>query len=133
MNEYKSNLPRSILSLFSGYLLICGLSAVFFPKLWIWAAGLATNTTPELSLVFGVLGVYLTALAIGSWIASRAPAENHGVIMTLIASQVLDFLFTLKGVLSGALPKLQGTGFLVVTVVFSTLLCVVLQQSKKYD
>jgi len=90
--------------------------------LWLWAAGLTTGITPELTLVFGVLGVYLSALGIGSWIASRAPFENRGLIKTLIASQVLDFMFTLKGVFAGALPKLQGTGFLVIIVVFSTLL-----------
>ena len=133
MKDSKANLPRSILTIFSGYLLICGLSAVFLPKSWLWAAGLPTNVTPELSLVFGVLGVYLTSLAIGSWIASRAPGDNRGVIMTLIASQVLDFLFTLKGVFSGALPRLQGTGFLVTIVIFSTLLCVSLRQSKRAD
>jgi hypothetical protein len=133
MNTPNPNLSRSILTAFSGYLLLCGLSAIFFPKSWLWAAGLATNTTPELSLVFGVLGVYLTSLSVGAWIASRAPNNNHGVIITLIASQMLDFLFTLKGVFSGALPKLQGTGFLVVTVVFSTLLCVALRQSKKVN
>jgi hypothetical protein len=131
MNDSKTDLSRSILTLFSVYLLFCGLSAIFFPTSWIWASGLTAVTTPELSLVFGVLGVYLTALAIGSWVASRAPADNHGVIITLLASQVLDFLFTIKGVFSGALPRLQGTGFLVVTVVFSTLLCVTLRQSKK--
>jgi hypothetical protein len=106
---------------------------MFFPQSWLWAAGLATNTTPELSLVFGVLGVYLTALSVGAWIAARSPADNHGVIITLIASQMLDFLFTLKGIFSGALPRLQGTGFLVVTVIFSTLLCVALRQKRNIN
>jgi hypothetical protein len=133
MNTPNPNLSRSILTAFSGYLLLCGLSAIFFPQSWLWAAGLATNTTPELSLVFGVLGVYLTALSVGAWIAARSPADNHGVIITLIASQMLDFLFTLKGIFSGALPRLQGTGFLVVTVIFSTLLCVALRQKRNIN
>lgn len=113
---------QSILLAFGIYLAICALSAIYAPVSWLWAAGLVTVVSQELSLVFSVLGAYLMALSIGAFIASRKPSAHGGIICLLIASQVLDFLVTLRAVYTGSLPRLPGTIFLVTTVVWSTLL-----------
>jgi hypothetical protein len=78
--------------------------------------------SPELALVFSVLGAYLMSLAFGAWIASRCPLKHQGVIAILLVSQLCDFFATLLAVYAGSLPMIPGTGFLVVTVVWSTLL-----------
>jgi len=115
---------KSILSAFAVYLLACGLSAIAYPKVWLWTAGLPTVVSSELGLVFGVLGVYLISLSIGAFIASRNPSLHRGVILILLLSQILDFLCTLNAVYAGSLPRLQGTVFLVATVVWSTVLSI---------
>jgi hypothetical protein len=85
-------------------------------------SGLPTNLTNELSLAFGVAGAFITALAIAAWIAARSPSQNRGIILTLAIANVCDFLATLRATVSSALPWPQGTLFLVVTVVWATLL-----------
>jgi len=121
---------QNILRVFALYLLICGASAVFFPTSWLWVAGLSTSLSPELTLVFGVLGAYLLSLSIGAWIASRDIANSRGLLVMLLSSQILDFFSTLKAVFDGALPRVSGTLFLVTTVVWSTLLAVALRISR---
>jgi hypothetical protein len=78
--------------------------------------------TNELSLAFGVVGAFISALAIGALIASTAPTQHRGLILTLAIANVCDFLATLRATVSGALPWPQGTLFIVVTVVWTTLL-----------
>lgn len=113
---------RSILIACSVYFAACGLSATFFPSSWLWVSGLPTTLTNELQLTFGVIGAYLLALAFGAYLASRKPDLHKGVILTLIVGNILDFAVTLRAVVSGLLPILNGTVFLVVTVVWATLL-----------
>lgn len=113
---------RKVLTAFAAYLFICGGSAIFFPASWLWTAGLHTAVSPELGLVFGVLGSYLLSLSIGAWVASRSPVKHQGIIAVLLASQICDFFATLLAVYNGSLPRLSGTGFLVVTVIWSTVL-----------
>jgi hypothetical protein len=113
---------QPILLAFGIYLAICALSAIYAPVSWLWAAGLTTVVSQELSLVFSVMGAYLLALSIGALIASRKPSAHGGVICLLIISQVLDFIVTVRAVYNGSLPRLPGTIFLVATVVWSTLL-----------
>jgi hypothetical protein len=127
MNSAQQTTSRKILTAFAVYLLVCGGSAIFIPSTWLWAAGLASTVTSELALVFGVLGAYLLALATGSWIASLNAPQNRGLIIVLLVSQILDFLSTLLAVYNGSLPRIPGTLFLVVTVVWSTLLSLVLR------
>lgn len=112
----------SVLMAFTFYLGVCGVSALFFPVSWLWVAGLSTTVSPESALVFGVLGAYLLSLAVGAWLAARNVRAHRGIVWVLLISQILDFLTTVSAVFDGALPRLQGTGFLVVTVVWGTLL-----------
>jgi hypothetical protein len=113
---------RTVMIAFAAYLFVCSISAIFFPVSWLWTAGLNTLISPELGLVFSVLGSYLLSLSIGAWIASRSPAKHRGIIAVLLASQICDFFATLLAVYSGSLPRLPGTGFLVLTVIWSTVL-----------
>ncbi len=113
---------QSILLAFGVYLALCAVSAFFAPISWLWAAGLGTTVSQEIGLLLGVLGAYLGALALGAFLAARNPSTHTGVIYVLLASQVFDFLVTLRAVYGGALPRVPGTIFLVATVIWSTLL-----------
>ncbi|MFN4895835.1 MAG: hypothetical protein ACK5GN_00985 [Pseudomonadota bacterium] len=130
MNDQNLSNPSSLLAVFAAYLFVCGASAILFPTSWLWSAGLPTSLSPELSLVFGVLGAYLLSLAVAAWIASRNPVINQSIVKILLISQVLDFFTTLQAVYSGGLPRLPGTLFLVVTVVWSTLLGRILYETR---
>jgi hypothetical protein len=122
---------RTILLSTSAYLAVCGLSAVFMPVSWLWVSGLPTEVSNELGLTFGVIGAYLLALACGSVIAAAAPDRNPGLILTLVIAHVFDFFATLRAVINHHLPKWNGIGFLVVTVVISTLLTLTWRAAKR--
>lgn len=113
---------RSILSVFSAYLALCGLSAIVLPSSWLWVSGLSTTVSNELGLTFGVIGAYMLALSAGAFLASFDPIRHSGITLTLVIAQVCDFLVTLRAVFQGSLPALNGTGFLIVTVLWMTLL-----------
>lgn len=113
---------RTVLLACSIYFAVCGLTAAFFPASWLWVSGLPTVLSNELYLTFGVIGAYLLALAVGAYLASKDPCRHQGVIATLFFGNVLDFAVTLRAVVNGLLPVANGTLFLVVTVVWSTLL-----------
>lgn len=74
--------------------------------------------TPELELVFGVAGVYLLALAYGAWRAARSPSTEHGTVAVLLVANILDCIVTLRAVINGSLPSLNGALFVGVTVVW---------------
>jgi len=106
------------------YFFACGLSATFVPQTWLWASGLPTSVSNELALAFGVVGAYLSALGAGAVLAARAPEKSGTLILTLLIGNIFDFGVTLRAVLAGALPTANGVLFLVVTIVWSTLLSI---------
>lgn len=122
MTPSTNNFSRQALLACSGYLLLCGLSAIVFPVSWLWVARLTTSLSPELELVFSVLGAYLLALSVGAWQASRAPRDHRGTIVVLLASQIFDFLCTSQAVYAGLLGIVPGILFITTTVVWSVIL-----------
>lgn len=115
---------RTILLATALYFAVCGVSAVVAPSLWLWASGLPTSVSTELGLTFGVIGAYLCALAVGAVIASVDPRRHGGLIITLIVANIFDFGVTLRAVIAGTLPALNGALFVAVTIVWSTLLSI---------
>ena len=115
---------RTILLATALYFAVCGISASAAPSMWLWASGLATSVSTELQLAFGVIGAYLCALAVGAAIASIDPHKHGGLIITLIVGNIFDFGVTLRAVISGALPAINGALFVAVTIVWSTLLTI---------
>ena len=122
MNPSGQTAHQSILRAFGIYLALCAISAVFAPVSWTWTAGLGTTVSQETALLLGVIGAYLFALALGALVAAWNPSRHRGVIYVLLASQVFDFLVTLRAVVSGSLPLIPGLIFLIATVAWSTLL-----------
>jgi hypothetical protein len=119
MSNY-NNSAKTTLNIFAVYLTLCGLSAILYPRLWLISAGLTVDITPLSSLAFAVLGGYILALAIGSYIAASAPSRHHGLVLTLLASQVLDLVVTCYATfVAGLIPQIAGMGFIVVTLVTS--------------
>jgi hypothetical protein len=114
---------RAILRVSAVYFLVCGVSAIWLPASWLWFSGLPTGLSNELTLTFGVIGAYMLAMAAGACVASTDPVKHAGITLTLAIANALDFLVTLRAVLLGWLPALNGTAFLVVAVIWTTLLC----------
>ena len=75
-----------------------------------------------MGLVFGTLGGFLLALCYGAGRAALSPSSNVGVISTLLVANLLDFLVTLKAIVAQSLPFLNGALFLIITIVWVTLL-----------
>jgi hypothetical protein len=113
---------QSILRACAAYFVACGVSAIWFPVSWLWVSGLPTSVSNELGVAFGVIGAYMLALGAGAYIASKDPVRNSAVTLTLVIANAFDFLVTLKAVLQGGLPALNGSAFLVITVLWTTLL-----------
>jgi hypothetical protein len=122
---------RIILLATAVYFSVCGLSAILAPWLWLWASGLPTSISNELGLAFGVVGAYLLALAVGASIASIHPRLHGGVILTLIVANVFDFIVTLRAVVAGLLPTVNGAIFIAATIVWATLLTIAWVDSRR--
>ncbi len=75
-----------------------------------------------MGLVFGTLGGFLLALCYGAGRAALSPSSNVGVLAVLLVANLLDFLVTLKAMMAQTLPFLPGALFLIVTIVWVTLL-----------
>jgi hypothetical protein len=121
---------RSIVLASAAYFLICGLSAIFLPVSWLWISGLPTQVTNELQLTFGVIGAYMLALAVGSLLCWLNLRGNSGLLLTLAAANALDFLVTLKAVVNHSLPLWNGVAFMVVAIVWATLLTLAWRASR---
>jgi len=121
MNRDKA---RAILRACALYFVICVLSASWFPASWLWASGLPTTVSTELSLTFGVIGAFMLALGLGAALASRDPAKHYGLVATLVIANLLDFMTTAKTVVQGDLPTVNGILFMLVAALWSAILFV---------
>ena len=119
MNREKA---RAILRACALYFVVCGVSASWFPASWLWASGLPTPVTTELSLTFGVIGAFMVALGLGAALASRDPVKHYGLIATLAIANLLDFMTTVRTVAQGDLPTINGILFILVAALWSAIL-----------
>jgi hypothetical protein len=131
MTDSTDAFNRKVLWAASAYFGACGGSAIAYPKVWLFVSGLPTTLSTELELAFGVAGVYLLAFAFGSAIAALRPMNHPGLILTLAAGNVIDFLVTLKAVAAHHLPILNGSAFIAITVIWASLLGIVYVKVKR--
>ena len=122
MEERRHNFTTTVLWTTVLYYAACGISAIFYPKSWLWVSGLPLEVSNELGLAFGVAGVYLLTMAFAATISAVSPHQHRGLILTLAVGNILDFAVTLKAVVAHSLPFLNGALFIVVTVAFALLL-----------
>jgi hypothetical protein len=122
MDKTPNNFTTTILWITAAYYALCGLSAILYPNLWLFASGLHAPVTTELSLAFGVAGVYLLTMAFGACVSALAPRSHSGIILTLVVGNVLDFAVTLRAVVAQELPILNGGLFILITVGFVVVL-----------
>jgi|694.fasta_scaffold05946_10 hypothetical protein len=126
MSEKQHQFTTTLLWVTALYYCACGLSAIFIPSLWLLAAGLSTEMTPEaqsvLWLVFGVAGVYLLTMAFGATLGAISPSTRRPLLLTLAVGNLIDFVITLKAVVAGSLNMISGGLFLAVAAAFGVLL-----------
>lgn len=122
---------QTILRACAVYFVACGLSATYIPSSWLWASGLPTQVSPELSITFGVIGAFMLALAAGAVIASARPAGNTGLILTLAIANALDCVSTVKAVLSGSLPYINGLLFVAVAGAWTAALLLTWRSARR--
>ena len=115
------------------YFLICGLSALFFPASWLWAAGLPTTLSGELVLTFGVIGAFMLSLAGAAFLATANQAHYSGVTVTLMLANICDCVVTLRSVLLGGLPLAQGLVFVAVAGAWSAALLLAYQTPSSHE
>jgi hypothetical protein len=120
--ETNTDRSKAILWSLCGYFFLCGASALLYPESWLILSGLPSTVSNEMGLVFGTLGSFLLALCYGAGRAALFPSSNVGVIATLLVANLLDFLVTLKALVAQSLPFLNGALFLIITIVWVTLL-----------
>jgi hypothetical protein len=125
-----SNIDRrwvsTILWSVTAYFWLCGLSAIFYPVSWLVIAGLPTTLTNELALAFAVAGTFMLTMGTAGIMAALNPHKQLGLIVTLMAGNLIDFLVTLRAVVLGQLPMLRGALFLAVAMTWAVLLGLVL-------
>lgn len=134
MNEKRHHFTTTLLWVTALYYCSCGLSAIFIPRLWLIAAGLRPELTPEtqavLWLVFGVAGVYLLTMAFAAALGAIAPSTRRPLLITLAVGNLLDFVVTLKAVVAGSLNMLSGGLFLAMAAAFGVLLFISYVQAR---
>jgi hypothetical protein len=112
------------------YFWVCGLSAIFYPISWLVIAGLPTTLTNELALVFSVAGTFMLTLGAAGIMAAINPHKQTGLILTLMTANLIDFFVTLRAIVLGQLPMVQGALFLAVAMTWAVLLGLVLVSSE---
>lgn len=112
------------------YFWVCGLSAIFYPISWLVVAGLPTTLTSELALVFSVAGTFMVTLGAAGIMAAINPHKQPALILTLMTGNIIDFLVTLRAIVVGQLPMVQGALFLAVAMTWAVLLALVLFASE---
>jgi hypothetical protein len=112
------------------YFWVCGLSAIFYPISWLVIAGLPTVMTNELSLVFSLAGTFMLSLGVAGIVAAINPHKQTGLILTLMVANLVDFLVTLRAIVLGQLPMVQGALFLAVAMTWVVLIALILFASE---
>ena len=81
MEERQHHFTTTLLWVTALYYAACGLSAIFYPNLWLLAAALPREFTPEaqtvVGLVFGVAGVYLLTMAFAAGLGALVPSSRR--------------------------------------------------------
>jgi len=103
----------------STYYLLCGISAIFFPGIWYWAAAM-----PDLgsNVALHVIGGLMLGIAVGSFGCWISPMSQWSMLCALLAANVFDFVIVAWSLWTGTLPLLSGLIF----ALFDTILCLFL-------
>jgi hypothetical protein len=86
--------------------------------------------TNELSLVFSLAGTFMLSLGVAGIVAAINPHKQTGLIVTLMVANLVDFLVTLRAIVLGQLPMVQGALFLAVAMTWVVLIALVLFASE---
>lgn len=116
-----------ILVLLGIYYGLCSLSALFKPTVWITVAGISLTGTPEIGLLFGVIGAYMGAVSYAAFIASRIKTERSSLIRIILLANILDAFITARAIYQEVLPLTPGLCFLGVIALCTGALLVMLR------
>lgn len=92
--------------------MMCALSAIFAPNLWVQLASMPLDITSSVALLFGVIGAYMAAVSLVSFTASRLPSARRPLIKILIVANALDAFVTTRALYDGVLPIASALSFL---------------------
>lgn len=128
MEDKQHHFTTTLLWVTCLYYSACGLSAIFFPSLWLMLSALPREFAPEaqtvVGLVFGVAGVYLLTMAFAAGLGALVPNTRRPLLLTLAVGNVLDFVVTLKAVVAGSLNFFSGSLFVATAATFAALLSI---------
>ena len=99
--------PKPFLCL-AYYYLFCGLTGLFLPVSWYWAAGLNVALP---GLLVRITGAALLALGFAFVKAAKDSSYRPGVVLVAFWANIFDLIAVLIGVFQGELGVLQSAGF----------------------
>ncbi len=102
-----------VLTIMFLYLTLCGLSAIFFPQLWLLAAGIEA---PNSDIALAVAGAMMCGLAMLSYQASRDPLYMPAAVSSLITAHGCDAAVVAYFTFLRVLPLSNASVFLLIDV-----------------
>ena len=109
-----------ILTAIGLYYLVCVVSAIMAPVLWIRVSGISLELSPQNTLLLGVIGAYMSTASYVAFIAARSFAHRNVIVKSLLLANFLDAFVTGRAIADGALPLQPGLLFMI-----TIMLCIV--------
>lgn len=102
---------KIILPLATAYFFGCGLTAIFTPSIWYWAAGISPYPS---NLLLGVVGAMMIAIATNLLLSiPNTSSHRAGLIMIFLAS-LIDCLVVILNVSTNEIPLINGVGLSII-------------------
>ena len=126
-NDMKSGNAKKLLTLASVYFAICGITAIFFPQSWYWAAGVGGE---EWNLPLAIVGGMMMGLSVAGFGAVQHLDKAAPVVYGLIAANVCDAAIVISYTSTHALPLINGLILALVDLIWAICLARVLRREE---
>lgn len=120
-----------ILTAIGLYYLACVVSAILVPVIWIRVSGISLELSPQNTLLFGVIGAYMSTASYVAFTAARSVEHRNVLVKSLLLANFLDAFVTVRAIINGALPVKSGGLFMITIMLCIVALYYALLKSRK--
>lgn len=121
-----------ILTVIGLYYLLCATSAIFAPVLWIMVAEIPLDVSPQNTLLFGVIGAYMSTASYVAFVAARSVPHRTMAVKSLLLANYLDAFVTGRAILAHVLPLGSGGLFMATIMTCIIALWYVLRKAEEH-